>query len=221
MSYNKDMKIIPREAGRVTYSTEIRNLKKLKFSDYQRAVIIGSVLGDGCLCENWSKTNYRLLITQNIGQKDYILWKFSILKDFILSEPRYYKRTNSLTIRTISHPELTELRSLFYQGRKKIIPSNIAEFIRDPVTVAVWFMDDGNAAKRLGSVVRAFNLNTQSFTLAENKLLLKAFNNIWQIHPSINMNHGYPRLYIGINDALKFVKIVKPYILPQMKYKIG
>ena len=70
---NKGMKVIPREAGRVTYSTEIRDLKKIGFDEYQRAVIIGSILGDGCLCENWSKTNYRLLIMHSVDQKEYIL----------------------------------------------------------------------------------------------------------------------------------------------------
>ena len=78
------MKVIPREAGRVTYSTEIRNLKSVNFSEYQKAVIIGSILGDGCLCENWSKSNYRLMISHSIDQKEYIGWKYKILKQITM-----------------------------------------------------------------------------------------------------------------------------------------
>ena len=47
------MKIIPREARRITYSTEIRNLKKLSFSEIQKDIIVGNLLGDGHLCQNW------------------------------------------------------------------------------------------------------------------------------------------------------------------------
>ncbi|MEN9524540.1 MAG: endonuclease family [Candidatus Parcubacteria bacterium] len=111
--------MIPRETRRVTYSTEIRNLKKLGFNEFQKAVIIGTILGDGCLCENWSKTNYRLLIMHSVDQKEYILWKYSILKQWILSEPRFYSKNNSLTIHTISHPELTGLHGIFYRDNKK------------------------------------------------------------------------------------------------------
>ena len=67
------MKIIPREAGRITYSTEIRDLKKLNFSDIQKEVLIGNILGDGHLCENWSGTNFRLKISQAKRQEDYVI----------------------------------------------------------------------------------------------------------------------------------------------------
>lgn len=174
------MKEIPREAGRVTYSTEIRNLKKVEFNEYQRAVIIGSILGDGCLCENWSKTNYRLLMMHSVDQKEYILWKYSILKQCILSEPRFYDGNKSLTIRTISHPELTMLRNIFYPNGKKIIPLNIIEYIENPLTIAIWFMDDGNAVLRKKKLC-GYHINSQSFTYDENHLISKVLNDLYSI----------------------------------------
>jgi len=93
------MKIIPREARRITYSTEIRNLKKrLVLDDYQKSVVVGSILGDGYLFENCSKTNYRFGINQSIKQEDYLLWKYNILKNWTLSEPKYYGRNKSISI---------------------------------------------------------------------------------------------------------------------------
>ena len=79
------MKAIPREAGRITYSTEIRNLKNIKIDDFQKAVIIGSILGDGNLNGNWSKTNYRLKISHSVKQSEYVWWKYEILKDLVLT----------------------------------------------------------------------------------------------------------------------------------------
>lgn len=112
--------VIPREAGRITYSTNIRKLKLLPLNDIQRAVAIGSILGDGNLSSNWSNTNYRLKISHSIKQTDYILWKYEILKDFVLTKPCVYKKTKSISFRTISHNEFTKFYKLFYSFGKKL-----------------------------------------------------------------------------------------------------
>lgn len=213
------MKVIPREAGRVTYSTEIRKLKKLKLSDYQKQVIIGCILGDGCLSENWSKTNFRLQITQSINQKDYVFWKYSILRNLILSEPRYYFRNQSLTIRTISHKELTELRNIFYIQNKKIIPANIAKML-SPLILAVWFMDDGNVFKTQ-NYIHGYNLNTQSFTKQENQTIVNALKDNYDIECNIQKNNGYVRIFIRAQSRKKFVSLIEKYVIPSMRYKFG
>src|SRR3989344_1626241 len=164
------MKVIPREARRVTYSTEIRELKKKHFTSEQRSVVVGNILGDGCLCENWSKTNYRLQVGHSIDQKQYIMWKYSVLQNWILTKPRFYARNNSLTIQTISHPELTSLHEMFYKEKKKIIPEQIESFLKDPLIMAVWFMYDGNAVRNR-SELSGYNINSQSFSRDENILL--------------------------------------------------
>src|SRR3989344_948133 len=209
------MKAIPMEAGRVTYSTEIRNLKKINFSGYERAVIIGSILGDGCLCENWSKTNYRLIISHSVDQKEYIDWKYKILKQWILTAPRFYERNRSLTIRTISHPELTTLRNVFYLNGKKIIPKNSFELIKNPVVLAVWFMDDGNVNND------GYNLNTQSFSQEENSFLVEILKKEYGIICSIEKNKGYSRLYIWKRSAEAFRQIINDFVVPSLRYKLG
>ncbi len=214
------MKVIPREAGRVTYSTEIRSLKNIPFTDVQKALVIGSILGDGCLCENWSKTNYRLFINHCLEQKEYLLWKYDVLKNFILSEPRFYARNNSLTIRTISHSELSELRKIFYPKGKKIIPDNIEEFLVNPLVLAIWFMDDGNARKRNG-LVTCYDINTQSFNLKENKKLVSVLKDLYGFNVTINLNNGYYRLHISALDKLKFKECIKKFVVDSMKYKLG
>ncbi len=218
---NNGTKVIPRETGRVTYSTEIRNLKKIGFSEYQKAIIIGTILGDGCLCENWSKTNYRLLMTHSVDQKDYILWKYSIFKQWILSEPRFYERTRSLTIRTISHPGLTTLRKIFYEGKTKIIPKNIFELMKNPITLAVWFMDDGNKIIKNGKL-SGYHLNTQSFTYDENKILANTLEKLYGIDPVIEKNKNGYRLSIQKKISREiFRDVIDSFILASMKYKFG
>ena len=139
--------VIPREAGRITYSTNVRKLKNLPLSHVQRSVVIGSILGDGNLSRNWSGTNYRLKVNHSVKQKRYVLWKYGILRDFVLTKGREYKKTKSISFRTISHKDLTEFQKLFYPDGKKVVPKNISSLITDPMVLAVWFMDDGNIRK--------------------------------------------------------------------------
>ncbi|MEK7121938.1 MAG: hypothetical protein AAB857_04510 [Patescibacteria group bacterium] len=214
--------VIPREARRITYSTEIRNLKKsLSLSDYQKSVVIGTLLGDGSLAANWSKTNFSLQVAHSVKQKTYILWKYGILKDWILSKPRYYSRNNSITIKTISHPEISQLAMLFYPHGRKVMPDNIKELIHDPIILAVWYMDDGNIIKRNGTVY-GYHLNTQSFGKRENIILSQALNDVYGIESMLELNHGRYRLRIMKKKSRnKFQGIIRKYILPEMEYKLS
>ena len=127
----------------------------------------------------------------------------------------------SLTIRTISHPELTALRSIFYPQGKKIIPHNINDFIEDPLVIAVWFMDDGNAQIRKGKLC-GYNINSQSFTYDENLSVLKALNDLYSIECTLEKNHG--KFRIGIyrqNSRETFKRLINAHVLQSMKYKLG
>jgi hypothetical protein len=213
------MKVIPREAGRTTYSTKIRNLKRdLFLSNYQKDIVIGSILGDGCLCGNWSRTNCRLKISHSAKQQDYVLWKYDILKKWFLTEPRIYKKTKSISIRTISHPELTGFYKIFYGNNTKIIPMNIATLL-NPLVVAVWFMDDGNIRK-FKNKIYGYYINTQSFSLIDNQKLVKVFWDNFGINCLIIKNKGKHRLYIG-RDRNKFRNLIEKLIIPSMQYKIS
>ncbi len=213
---------IPREAGRTTYSTEIRNLKKrLSLNDYQRSVVIGSLLGDGSLTANWSKTNFSFQVAHSKKQEAYILWKYGVLKDWILSKPRYYPRNNSITIKTISHPEITDLAKLFYPNGKKVLPRNLKQLVQDPIILAVWYMDDGNIIRRNGKVY-GYHFNTQSFSKHENLMISQALYDVCGLENMPELNHGRYRLRIMKKESRnKFQKLIGKYILPEMKYKLS
>lgn len=211
---------IPREAGRITYSTNIRSMKRIPINDVQKALIAGSLLGDACLHDNWSKTNYRLQVRHSKDQEAYVDWKYKILQDFVLTPPQWYGKTNSVWFRTISHPNLSELYQMFYRDGKKIIPSHIDMWIKNPLVVAVWFMDDGNAVMRNG-ILRGYHLNSQSFSKAENVQLAGILEDTYGIECTVERNHSYHRLAIWRKTSRKrFADIVRPHILPSMKYKL-
>lgn len=212
---------IPREAGRITYSTDIRNRKRISLTEHQKAIIVGCVLGDAGLYDNWSKTNYRFQVRQCLKQSAYVEWKYQALASLVLTAPQYYERTKCMWFRTISHPELTQLRAVFYRDGKKIIPENIAEYLANPITVAVWFMDDGNI-KMANGKVRGYNLNTQSFSEEENMQLRDAIESVHGIKSSLERNHQYYRLGIySKHNRQKFADLVGKFVIPSLQYKLG
>ena len=113
--------------------------QSVHLTDLQRAVIIGTLLGDGSLVETVSKNNLRLQIDHCAAQKEYVFWKYEVLKPLVLSSPAYKSINKSWRFRTISHPELTEIGKIFYRHRQKIVPKEITSLLR-PIGLAVWFM---------------------------------------------------------------------------------
>ncbi len=215
--------VIPREARRITYSSEIRKLKTKNLSTRQISFIEGSLLGDGSLVSSWAKENgnYRFMVSHSIKQQEYIEWKYEQLKPFVLTPPRLYKPTQALSFRTISHPEMTDMRKMFYKNGTKILPENIEEIISNPFSLAVWFMDDGNVVMRNGKLM-GYHLNTQSFSYAENEQLRYLFEKLYDICPAIERNKSSYRLGIWRKASRAiFHSLIKDYILPSMKYKLG
>ncbi len=105
---------------------------------------------------------------------------------------------------------------MFYLNGKKIIPTNIYEYLKDPITLTVWFMDDGNI-KGI-----SYNLNTQSYSQKENILLANCMTSIYGLEVRLERNHKkYFRLYIPGTSARILADIIKPYIIPSMQYKLG
>jgi len=211
----------PRESRKITYSSEIRQLKNVPFTENQKSIVIGSVLGDACLHPNWSHTNYTLKITRSEHQKDYIDWQSEQLKPFVLTAPRWYEKTHSYTVRTISHSDLTTLYKEFYPEGKKKLPPKISEYIQNPLILALWFMDDGNAIRSKG-ILKGYHLNTQSFSAAENQILVDLFAAVHGIRTFIERNHGYCRIGMCSKKAREsFRELIREYIIPSMQYKLG
>ena len=222
--YHGIIRVIPREARKfmITNSTLIRNLRKsLKLTLQQELVLYGTLLGDGSLLSNaWGK-NFRLSVRHGIKQKDYLFWKYEIFKEWTLSPPKYYSKTSSWSFRTISHPDLTNIAYQFYSDKKKQIPINIEKYIKEPLAMAVWWMDDGNIRKSKSKIYGGM-LNTQSFSLKDNLRLKSLLEKNYKIKVLIIKDHGKPRLYISGKDNIKqFLDIIRPYCLSSFNYKFS
>src|SRR3989344_5375435 len=192
-------------------------------------ILIGSLLGDGCLRIMGRCKFPAFSVSHGESQKDYVLWKYEKLKRWIKTSPwreeRIYhkdrsRKTFSWRFQTLSNEVFSDLYNTFYKNRKKIIPENIGSLLRtSPLALAVWLMDDGNKNHQ------AVFLNTQSFSFEEQEKLSQVLHDIYGFHVTVNSHsksNGVQlyRIRIDTESTKKLKMIIKSFILPQFYYKI-
>ena len=88
-------------------------IKKVPFTKEQKEMIIGTMLGDGCIATHGTKTkSYSLYIGHCEKQKDLVMWKKGVLGNFVnVIHRRVDKRGNSIMwcFTTITHHELKQI----------------------------------------------------------------------------------------------------------------
>lgn len=200
----------------------------LSLNKRQKEVIIGSLLGDGTMRIGKGARNANFKIEHGLKQKEYVEWKYKILKPWVFTPPKisYRYRENgekyekSWWFRTLRHPYLTEIYKEFYKGkesknRKKIIPKDLKKYMT-PLVLSIWIMDDGCYSKR------KIDISTYCFSLVEICFLQECLKNVFNIESRFfrDRDKGY-RMYCSLKETEKLIKIIRPYIIPSMKYKIG
>ncbi len=203
--------------------------QSLALTSAQRSILIGSLLGDGTMRRGVKARNANYKVEQGLDQKEYVFWKYELLKSFVFTAPKISYRYRPITheryakswwFRTIRHPVLTEIYNLFYVGDgyrtgKKIIPKNIGDELT-PLALAVWIMDDGSYSKG------AMDISTYAFTVQEIELLQDTLRKKYEIDSKYyrDRDKGY-RMYFNKVQTIALVKIISPYIIETMRYKIG
>lgn len=195
------------------------------FPPHQLDVILGSLLGDARLeCRSVGLRNAitaRLRVHHGEKQKEYVFWKYKILKDLVLKEPRESVWDNpkrnlhevSWYFHTKSLEEFGILHAYFYRNGVKILPRSIFNLLT-PQMIAVWFMDDGsNNGENI-------TMNTHGFSREEQLRITDFLKNHYSIHATIVKDRTKWKLAIGRHEYKKFVNIVHPFIIPTMTYKI-
>lgn len=185
-------------------------------------VLIGLMLGDGSLEFNGYKGT-RLQVKQSEEKREYVFWLYDQFTDITKTPPQQRMDTRQWYFGTRFYENLEELRKQFYKDRKKVLPKDIADLIRSPLTLAVWFMDDGRLDYRAKSHY-AYHISTDSFTESEvqqlQHILLERFGIVTKTYLSLCRGKRYPKLYIGKEGRDRFTELVAPYILPCFRYKL-
>lgn len=197
-----------------------RNAKQ-KLSKRQQEYIYGTVLGDGSIkFDRQSVKNAFLSIWQS--RKSYVKWQYSIMKDFVNREVRVFSykqitRRNMYYFNTISHPIFTCIyREIYLNGIKTISSAWLNQLT--PFSLTVWYMDDGSITQSNHQM----RISTESFSYQEHLLVQRYLKKKWGILTDIKPSSAKNKFLLNFKakERDKFFKLVRPYILPEMKYKI-
>lgn len=212
---------IPREVGKQKRATNTEVLRvfktTLQLSDLQRQLVFGTILGDGCLITSRSGKAARLQIRHNVKHKEFVLWKYAFFREWVLTPPRDDFYNNSFYFRTVSHPDLMKIKQVYYQGVRKLIPENIVEYLKSPLSLAIWCMDDGNGDK----TKICFRISSYGFGYEGNILLQASLETNFNLPTRIYKDSKGYYLWFPKSSALDLYQIVKPYIVPCMRYKFA
>lgn len=203
-----------------TYNIEIRStqrkfahLRRVPFTQNQKEFIVGTLLGDGFL----SESNV-LQLKHSVKQVKYLLWKKDIMKNFVNNVyTKKEKFGECVRWHSITHPEFAFFRKLFYSNNKKIIKNEIGKFLT-PFALAIWVMDDGWRSKN------SIHISSESFSEDEHKTLQ------WLIKVNFDLNvkictyvrndKKYHYLTFNKRNSILLTKIISPYVIESMKYKL-
>lgn len=189
----------------------------------QQQILVGSILGDGGTYKNKGASNAHYYVKQSKENYEYLHWLFKELKNLCPSKPKQRKDNGQWYFYTSPFEELTKFRKLFYQDSKKIIPFNIKDLLTSPLTLAVWFMDDGTLDYRVKDHC-AFHLCTNCFSKKEAYTLVDVlsenFGVFASVHYTLCRGKRHSRVYIGAKGRDRFIKLINPYILKCFRYKL-
>jgi hypothetical protein len=112
-------------------------------------------------------------------------------------------------------PCITELHSLFYLGKTKIIPSNIYELLT-PVALAHLIMGDGSAKQY------SLRICIDSYSIPDAIRLMNVLIIRYELDCTLRFHTPtQPRIHIKQNSMSKLRAIVKPFTHESMMYKLG
>jgi len=186
-----------------------------RLNQFQKSVIVGTLLGDGYLRIVPGRQNAFLEINHALSQREYVMWKYDALKGIRAGAPTVRKGNGkrvAIRFYTRQSQELTEFQRLFYRKGVKVIPKDLE---LDPVSLAVWFMDDGSRCRESDVY-----LNTQQFSLRSQLILIQVLKKLG-LEARLNKDKEFKRIRFIKNSIHDLCTLIEPHIIPSMQYKIG
>lgn len=181
----------------------------------QHAILVGSLLGDGTLRKQGTRTNALFEVNHSYRFKVYVDWKWRHFHEYVLTPPKSRPGNGARVayrFTTRSLPTFTDYYQWFYKDGKKCIPRDL---ILDLIALAVWFMDDGSRSRT------ACYLNTQQFSLEDQKFLQDLLLKTFGVRSALNRDKKYYRVRITTESTKTIAELIRPHVLPCFRYKLN
>lgn len=195
---------------------------RLRLTNTQREILVGLILGDGHL-ETRNGRTYRLKVEHSIKQKEYVDWLYKNFVEWINQPPKarikesFGKEVDAYGFTTYSSGTLRFYAQKFYFGKNKVLPKMIGKMLT-PLSLAIWFMDDGSYKS---DKHRTYIIHSLGYKKEELMFVVDAFKKKFGINAGLHKQYHKWRIYIYSDSAAKFRELIEPYVIPEMRYKLG
>ncbi len=210
----------------------------MNLTNYQQALIIGTLLGDGHL-QLRSDNEARLRVAHGMKQKNYVFWKYEQLGNLCVNTqgPAYDPSSQTYWFQTQQSPVLYCYHCMFYKliysiekqqtTYVKTITQNLIHFLQNMdkqqlhVVLAVWFMGDGSVRNDCYSG----KLATNNFSYEQHQLLKSWLQNVGLTTNIVCHTKKSGQWYLSIpaQSFEKWVLCIESTVvqIPGMVYKLN
>ncbi len=233
-------------SGNTTYLRQLYRIKRkganfikrkkteIRLTQRQIEILYGSMLGDA-KGSGWSAAGFKHSTKQDL----YLFWKWEEFKNICKEgnlqhysqyDKRYNKYYYGWVFRTKANTDIETCIKEFYKSGVKEVSNKILEYLT-PLSIAVWYMDDGTTDFFHRFIIKddykhtpRLKFCTDSFSIESCNNIVKWFKskyniNTYLIERELKTRMGY-RVVIHNNSIDNFISLIRPYIIPSMLYKI-
>ena len=213
-----------REAKDLRTGDHVLHAVEQHLSEFQREVLLGTLMGDGSLSRTKNAHAARLRFGHGVQQAAYAAWKAELFSNVHVSHSTNQKGAVFYDVQPL--PELAELRRAVYFGGKKVLSWDYLKRLT-PLSLALWYMDDGSFALRSKGVQKRtqggsgrIDICVEAFEDTSRTRLQQHLRDTWGIEAKLFDRAGKAHLHIPTGETPKFQALVAPYIHPSMEYKL-
>lgn len=200
------------------------DIRSSPFTERQKSIAFGTLLGDGYLRPTGASKSpsYALSFCHGEKQIEYLRWKFYEFEHFVATKEFSMRASNfrgnapTYSFNTVSHPFLTDAHRICYPNGKKDVTEEWIDNLT-PLSLAVWYLDDGSLNRRYHTIV----LCTNSFSTKGQLLLIDHLKSTYNISSVLEpRRNGQTVIRINASQSKKFISLIEEYVPSCMNYKL-
>ena len=215
-----------REAQDLAVGDRVLQAVEHRLSPFQWEVVLGTLMGDGALSPTKSGLAGRLRWGHGVRQSEYCDWKASLFAN--VGPCRTTNAKEAVFYDLSPLPELAELRRAVYMEGKKVFSHDYLKRLT-PLSLALWYMDDGSFAVRAKGVQERtrdgsgrVDICVEAMEKATRQRLADHLYDTWGIKAKL-VAKGAGRvavLHFPKEETRKLQELIAPYVHPSMQYKL-
>jgi recombination protein RecA len=213
-----------REAQELAVGDRVLQAVPHCLSTFQWEALLGMLMGDGALSPTRSGHGARLRWGHSARQTAYADWKASLFANVHVSRSTNAKGAVFFDAQPV--PEFAELREAVCVGGKKVLSHDYLKRLT-PLSLALWYLDDGSFALRSKGLQRRTaggsgraEICVEAMEPTSRHRLAEYLADTWGIRPKLIDRGGKAILQFPTAETAKLHALIAPFVHPSMEYKL-